>query len=357
MLNILMSLFPYPHVDDKGNFSDGMTLPQPSICQKCKDRDCLTLIDLDTNPELYHAECSKGMSIVLCKFPVGLILCNGLIVKMLNSKCSPFIRKKYQSHKVDWDDITAWHKGISNVIPVIEESTEKKAQETIHGLHDVKTAVSLVTRNAEAIVATLPGDSDEEKIEGAPNELKALLKSVELLHSRLSASSILANPEAASHGQKRPTPVHKICFRLVRLFQELAIKRRLKIKMIGDSYAKPNCYDSFSTIPLILIDNAVKYSDENQEIVVTVKDREQCVFLEVASRGPLVPADMRQAIFERGIRGPNSSRIASQGSGLGLYIAGVVAKAHGFDIEYHCSSNRMDDTSGLNMFRCNIPTK
>lgn len=355
MVELIRILCPYPTIGADGTARDGLTLPQPRICQKCKGHDCWSHVNLRPTDELAHGVCPRGMSVVLCRFEEGQILCNGLIVKMLNSSCPRDVRKAYQAHKVGWEEIIAWRRSVTEALPLLEAAADRQAREAIHGLHDVKTAVSLVTRNAEAIIATLPGATDEEKIDSAPDELKALLKSVQLLHTRLSASSILANPEAASYGQKHPTPIHKVCFKMVRLFQELAARKRCHLRMTGTSYASPRCYDSFETIPLILIDNAVKYSQEGAEIVVVVQDMPDHVAMRVQSRGPLVPEAMRQAIFERGTRGPNSHRLVSKGSGLGLYIASVVAKAHGFTVTYEASPDRADANSGTNVFSCKIP--
>lgn len=355
MLSVVQLLCPYPTIGPDGAQRDGLTLPQPRICQKCKERDCAVMSDRDSNQPVAHGVCSKGMSVVTYRFPDGVLLCNGVIVKAVNTQCPPPVRKDNQTHKVAWDEIVAWHRNVSQALPAVEEAAERSAQEAIHGLHDVKTAVSLVTRNAEAIIATLDGDTDEEKIDSAPNELKALLKSVQLLHTRLSASSILANPEAASHGQRHPTPIHKICFKMVRLFAEVAAKRNVRIRMTGTSYGTPRCYDSFETIPLVLIDNAVKYSDEGWEVLVTAQDLPRHVILKVESHGPVVPQSMREGIFQRGTRAPDSHRMVSRGSGLGLYIASVVAKAHGFEIKYDCANVDSNGRTGRNVFSCEIP--
>ena len=54
--------------------------------------------------------------------------------------------------------------------------------------------------------------------------------------------------------------------------------------------------------------------------------------LEVADRGPGVPAAMRERVFERFARGGGeTSRVA--GSGLGLAIVRAVADAHGGTVE------------------------
>jgi signal transduction histidine kinase len=54
--------------------------------------------------------------------------------------------------------------------------------------------------------------------------------------------------------------------------------------------------------------------------------------LEVADRGPGVPADLRERVFERFARGRNDAARAG-GSGLGLAIVKAVADAHGGRVE------------------------
>jgi signal transduction histidine kinase len=55
-----------------------------------------------------------------------------------------------------------------------------------------------------------------------------------------------------------------------------------------------------------------------------------CVAIEVSDEGPGVPAEMRDRIFDRFVRG-DSDR-AGGGSGLGLAIVRAVAARHGGDV-------------------------
>jgi signal transduction histidine kinase len=61
------------------------------------------------------------------------------------------------------------------------------------------------------------------------------------------------------------------------------------------------------------------------------RDGEAAV-LEVADRGPGVPPDLRERVFERFARGSGDTGRAG-GSGLGLAIVKAVADAHGGTVE------------------------
>ena len=75
-----------------------------------------------------------------------------------------------------------------------------------------------------------------------------------------------------------------------------------------------------------ILGNAVKYTPDGGEIIVTVYDDEQNVFFEVSDNGPgILPADENH-IFELFFRG-NTSRV--KGAGIGLAFSKLAVEAHG----------------------------
>nr|HEX4317958.1 ATP-binding protein [Kofleriaceae bacterium] len=78
-----------------------------------------------------------------------------------------------------------------------------------------------------------------------------------------------------------------------------------------------------------LIANAIKYGPEGGEVVVRARDDGGAVRFEVADRGPGVPADYRDAIFDKYVRVPGAPK---GGAGIGLYIAREIVRAHGGEL-------------------------
>jgi len=111
-------------------------------------------------------------------------------------------------------------------------------------------------------------------------------------------------------------------------------------------------YDSFDFIPLTILDNAIKYSLERQDICIHVEDREQGVYVAIESFGPIVPPSETCKIFDRGYRGTNSLKLHKSGSGIGLWIAKKVAEVHGFIIRYKAEPKTFINGTrvGLNRF-------
>jgi two-component system phosphate regulon sensor histidine kinase PhoR len=85
-----------------------------------------------------------------------------------------------------------------------------------------------------------------------------------------------------------------------------------------------------------LIDNALKYAQAGKLVRVQAKRNGSSVVIHVIDRGPGVPPQDRERIFERFVRGkPARSRVGSsdrspvRGSGIGLSLVKHIAESHG----------------------------
>ena len=76
-----------------------------------------------------------------------------------------------------------------------------------------------------------------------------------------------------------------------------------------------------------LLDNARRHAP-GSPVDASAKSTNDRIELRVEDRGPGVPADMRQLIFERGWRGQDDV----EGSGLGLYVAARLVRDQGGDL-------------------------
>ncbi len=76
-----------------------------------------------------------------------------------------------------------------------------------------------------------------------------------------------------------------------------------------------------------LLDNSVKYSPEQSEIVVTAEKNEMFVRIEVRDQGIGIDEGEESLVFRRFYRGNRAT--GSQGFGLGLYLAREIVMRHG----------------------------
>ncbi|GIV96810.1 MAG: hypothetical protein KatS3mg057_1467 [Herpetosiphonaceae bacterium] len=89
-----------------------------------------------------------------------------------------------------------------------------------------------------------------------------------------------------------------------------------------------------------LLTNAVKYSPEGGEVVVSVQPDGSRVRLSVADRGIGIPQQDLPKIFTPFFRASNASSDRFMGLGLGLYISRAVVEAHGGELLIESSEGR-----------------
>jgi signal transduction histidine kinase len=78
-----------------------------------------------------------------------------------------------------------------------------------------------------------------------------------------------------------------------------------------------------------LIDNAVTFSPPDSPITIGLRRDADDAVIEVTDRGPGVPPDKREAVFERFADWRPADYEDRPGTGLGLFISRAVAREHG----------------------------
>ncbi|MFW6152416.1 MAG: sensor histidine kinase [Verrucomicrobiota bacterium] len=92
--------------------------------------------------------------------------------------------------------------------------------------------------------------------------------------------------------------------------------------------------DALNQVMLNLADNALKYAAEGGELIIRVEQVDDRCFVEFMDRGPGVPADHAERIFEKFYRVDQELTAEKSGSGLGLSIARGLLRGMGGDILY-----------------------
>lgn len=99
-----------------------------------------------------------------------------------------------------------------------------------------------------------------------------------------------------------------------------------------------------------LLDNACKYSTPGTPVTLTIAIAGDMVEIRVTNQGSSIRPEERERIFERFVRGAGREHLAP-GTGLGLYVARKIIRAHGGDLEF----DRATSTASATTFRIQLP--
>ena len=78
-----------------------------------------------------------------------------------------------------------------------------------------------------------------------------------------------------------------------------------------------------------LVENAIKYSAENTQILILVQQSEDKIDIQVIDQGPGIPEQHIGKLFQRFYRVDTARSREMGGTGLGLAIVKHIAQSHG----------------------------
>lgn len=130
----------------------------------------------------------------------------------------------------------------------------------------------------------------------------------------------------------KSTDIVKLTSFLVEEFMPYAAKRGLKLTFDSSSPSVTVRADEikFRQVVQNLIDNAIKYTDRGQ-VKVEIKEENSFILLIVSDSGKGITPDIKEHLFEQFYRGEGAA-LKTRGTGLGLYIANEIVKAHSGEI-------------------------
>ena len=355
--------FPFVNLNDNNKgLNDGFVLQSPSICKKKFSKNCKDFYSsIIYSENLEHHTCPHGFSIFTAICNDIKIINTGLISFPENKDCPKQFRKTYSQNKVASEKINYWFNHFKNIIPSVEATIQDRTKAAIAILHDIQKTNSLIKSNAEALISKQKGGTSfEDKFENSPDRLKSIYKASELLSNQMELINLFSNPAMITAGKKRLFEVFRFFDKIRILYLSKTKNKNCRITLVSPFSSSLEAYDSFSLLPHILIDNAVKYSQNNESITVQFSENKDDITTRVVSVGPMIEEDEKTSIFEMYYKGKNSFNYSSEGSGIGLYVAKCIVKGHGGEIYVTSVSKNTHDKDvplAVNTFTLIVPKK
>ncbi|MDQ3908020.1 MAG: HAMP domain-containing histidine kinase, partial [Acidobacteriota bacterium] len=243
-------------------------------------------------------------------------------------------------------ELEAANRELEGLYSRVKELDELKTQFFANVSHELRTPLALILGPAGRLLSSqgLP-EHHRQSAEMIERNARALLKHVnDLLDiSKLEAGKMIASYSETDLAELlRLTSAH---------FQSFASERGIdfKVDAPGSLRAEADA-EKLQRVIINLLSNAFKFTPDGGRVSCTLRGGDDHATLEVSDSGPGVPADLREAIFERfrQVEGGASSRFG--GTGLGLAISKEFVELHGGAITVS------DAPEGGARFRVEVPT-
>ena len=195
--------------------------------------------------------------------------------------------------------------------------------------HELRTPLTSVLANLELLEAALAG----EDAEIASSALRSSRRMRRLVADLL----LLARADAGRRAPRRPTDLADVARDAAAEVAPLAGEHDLELDMAPGAVVD-GTRDDLHRLALNLLENAVRHTPPGTSIRGSVWRDGDTAVLAVEDDGPGIPAEQRERVFERFVRGPGDA--GPGGSGLGLAIVRAVAESHGGEVRLEDRSER-----------------
>ena len=205
------------------------------------------------------------------------------------------------------------------IVRPIAESYEKQRRFITDASHEIKTPLAIISANAEVIEAE---NGESEWTNSIKNQVENL--------SGLTQNLItLSRMEEGKEPAMNNVSLSQIVIESLEPFYTLASsKEKILTTHIDADISVIGNDPMLRQLVSILADNAVKYSNENAEIVVSLKKQGRGSVLSFENTVDGISTGNHDRLFDRFVRSDNSRNSKTGGHGIGLSVAKAIAETH-----------------------------
>ena len=222
---------------------------------------------------------------------------------------------------------------------------QKQREFVADASHELRTPLTSVLANLELLQASLDSvdqAEDREIVDSALRSSRRMGRLVSdlLLLARADAGRLEAHrrvdlAEIAGDAAAEAAPLMGE--------REFVLENERPLRVEGSR-------DELHRMVLNLLDNAIRHTQADACIELTLCEKDGEAIVEVGDDGPGIPEPLRSQVFDRFVRGQGPADTArGTGTGLGLAIVAAVAESHGGSVE------AAESKSGGALFIARIP--
>jgi len=237
---------------------------------------------------------------------------------------------------VDTEELAPLTHAMTTMLAKLEQAFTSQREFLADAAHELKTPVAILKSTLQSL-AQRPR-KEEEYREGIEAALEDTTRMEKLVHSMLR----LARAEQWASGSLRrdleEIDLISTCEISIANLRPVADARGIQVQLCRE--AEPKLSADAADLELVwgnLLDNAIRYSPAESTVRMTIGRTSQWAEVAVSDKGPGIPGDQLERIFDRFHRADSSRARSTGGYGLGLAIAKAIVEAYGGSITVETS--------------------
>ena len=198
------------------------------------------------------------------------------------------------------------------IVKPVEKSFEKQKQFVSDASHELKTPLAVIEANADVL---------QDKA-GENKWITYIQKEVQSMNKLVNDLLMLAKMENTSNTNIQKFDLSKEIQMAVAVFESMIYEKKIKLETnIDNGIVFNGDKEDIKHIISIIVDNAIKHTQEEGKIIVNVEKEKNDIKIEIKNQGEPIPEEERERIFERFYRVDKARNRAEKRYGLGLAIA------------------------------------
>lgn len=326
------SLFPYKELKAE-ELEDGILFNVPEFCKKrIKSKECISFYEsLNKNDGIKKCPCGFGSQLMSIGNEDFILTCLN-IEKVTNRKVNKYVKsdeflprltqnkynqliEEFQSIMLDVFSLEENKNDIENQVNIISKEKEL-LENTLHEIrklnNELKSCIESFSVETENLIA------QGHNISTLTTDIYSISN---LLSIRFDSYDFEVNPTLNANAIKTNIPIYRRIEKVYKCLQRRIRNKLLRLHMQGNSY---NYYYASNILEIgffIIIDNAIKYSPESEEIRIKFTEVEDNLKISFINFGIRPDESELSKLTQRGYRCKKIQNInIYDGRGIGLYL-------------------------------------
>lgn len=227
------------------------------------------------------------------------------------------------------DEIGELAKAFNNMASGLEKAEEMRNTFLANISHDLRTPMTSIAGIIDCILdGAIPPEKHEQYLQQVASEVRRL--------SRL-VSSLLDISRMQAGDRKFNMTAFDICEmarQTLISFEKRLDEKRLDVdfECSSENIMVHADADAIHQVVFNLIDNAVKFSNEEGKLSIHINAKDKKVYISVGNTGVGIPPEDLPYVFDRFYKSDRSRGLDKTGVGLGLFIVRTIIERHGEEI-------------------------